>query len=204
MYHIPCIVNDTSSNGKIDGDVKMQEELPLCCLLIDWQWVLRTYSSVETVAAKHARLPRVVPQSKMPDGLSESRRRHPPQLSEPNQLTLTHDPSRHLSVLSLRPLFSTLPNPTPSRLTPVGCARRHRRPLIALPLDFSPTSHSLPRHIHLKHESQRNLQSPPPKMGLSREARIITLLVIDSAFFFLEIIVGEQRARATIAADHTS
>ena len=41
-------------------------------------------------------------------------------------------------------------------------------------------------------------------MGLSREARIITLLVIDSAFFFLEIIVGEQRARETIAADHTS
>lgn len=29
-------------------------------------------------------------------------------------------------------------------------------------------------------------------MGLSREARIITLLAIDSTFFFLEIMVGKH------------
>ncbi|CAO1632212.1 unnamed protein product [Parajaminaea phylloscopi] len=38
-------------------------------------------------------------------------------------------------------------------------------------------------------------------MGLSREARIITLLVIDSAFFFLEIIVGYAVGSLALVAD---
>ncbi|CAO1624019.1 unnamed protein product [Sympodiomycopsis kandeliae] len=38
-------------------------------------------------------------------------------------------------------------------------------------------------------------------MGLSREARIITLLVIDSVFFFLEIIVGYAVGSLALVAD---
>ena len=38
-------------------------------------------------------------------------------------------------------------------------------------------------------------------MGFSRESRIITLLVIDSAFFFLEIIVGYAVGSLALVAD---
>ena len=39
--------------------------------------------------------------------------------------------------------------------------------------------------------NRRGPRSEPRKMGLSKSNRIIILLVVDTAFFFLELIVGE-------------
>lgn len=78
---------------------------------------------------------------------------------------------------------------------PNSCAPSSRDLLLSPHIGARSLKSSTTHTLYKGHSSPATFFHPTPTnaaiMGLSREARIITLLVIDSAFFFLEIIVGE-------------